>query len=224
LTPKKVLSAAQRKIGFECNFKMAQAAPFPMKILAGIPDIPRLFIPTRHPDDAHRPWKDQGGECLHCPYGASGERLWVRETHRAVRLKSEREIRINYRAGGEDRILNEDSEPWWRYAADLLTGEGQTRGAYLGDWRPSIFMHRCASRITLEITDVRVERLQEISEADAIAEGFAADPIPGTPDWTARRAFRNLWETLNAPRGFGWDVNPWVWVVSFKRVDLASPE
>jgi len=102
-------------------------------------------------------------------------------------------------------------------------------------------MPRWASRITLEITAVRVERLHDISEADAVAEGLAcitkdgdrtrkygipdADGMPGTDDhgwpwneWRSdpREAYRKLWESINGPGS--WDLNPWVWVIEFKRV------
>ena len=73
-------------------------------------------------------------------------------------------------------------------------------------------MPRFASRITLEVTEVRVERLQEITEADAWAEGIAAHVVRPIHDYAA------LWDSLNAKRGFGWDTNPWVWVVSFRRL------
>ena len=82
-----------------------------------------------------------------------------------------------------------------------------------GPWRPSIFMPRWASRILLEITGVRVERVQDIALNDAKAEGVdmysAQFPVE----------FKGLWDSLNAKRGYGWDVNPWVWVVEFKRVE-----
>ena len=90
-------------------------------------------------------------------------------------------------------------------------------------------MPRWASRLTLEVTGVRVERVQDISEVDAEAEGIECfDPdrdasicrIPGG-EWeydTARNAFRDLWDSINGARGYGWDANPWVWIVEFKRV------
>lgn len=84
-------------------------------------------------------------------------------------------------------------------------------------WRPSIFMPRWASRITLEIVSVRVERLNDISEEDAMAEGVTRPPYysaaPHYQIW-----FRNLWDSINAKRGYSWDSNPWVWVIEFKRV------
>lgn len=145
------------------------------------------------------------GESLgHCPYGAPGDRLWVREawhTHAFLDAVPPRDITT--------RSIH--------YAAD---GPIKT-----GKRRPGMFMPRWASRITLEIVSVRVERLQDISEADARAEGihkpvgsqfWHADPhgssLPGeTPQW----AYRNLWEKLNGPGS--WAANPWVWVVEFRR-------
>jgi uncharacterized protein YhfF len=79
-------------------------------------------------------------------------------------------------------------------------------------------MPRWASRITLEITGVRVERLQEITEENAMREGDPAQGIIGTEnthiDW-----FKVLWDSLNATRGYGWDTNPWVWVIEFKKAE-----
>jgi hypothetical protein len=76
-----------------------------------------------------------------------------------------------------------------------------------------IFMPRWASRITLEVVSVRVERLQEISDSDARAEGVLCD-------LNCRRPFVNLWDFINAERGYGWDSNPWVWVIDFERIEL----
>ena len=97
-----------------------------------------------------------------------------------------------------------------------------------GYWRklPSIFMPRWASRLTLRITSVRVERVQDITEEDARAEGasrshqgdrphFSRHPVPND---THRLGFVHIWDSINAGRGFGWDANPWVWVIGFEVV------
>jgi hypothetical protein len=104
-------------------------------------------------------------------------------------------------------------------------------------WRPSIFMPRWASRITLEVVSVRVERVQDISEEDALSEGISETSFwkPKEMDnrpfeekwwddyyfWTnyPQVAFQNLWDSINAKRGYGWDANPWVWVIEFRRVE-----
>ena len=80
-------------------------------------------------------------------------------------------------------------------------------------WKPSIFMPRKHSRINLHITEVRAERLQAISEADMMAEGITHDPQIAT--WLK---FASLWNSINEGRGYGWDANPWVWVVSFEKL------
>jgi hypothetical protein len=83
-------------------------------------------------------------------------------------------------------------------------------------------MPRWASRITLEIVDVRCQRLQEIKEDDAVREGVDAvsqDDVPRQASWTRRQDFAQLWDRLNGKRGFGWKVNPVVWVIEFKKVD-----
>ena len=90
-------------------------------------------------------------------------------------------------------------------------------------WKPSIYMPRTACRLTLEVTNVRVERVQDIREADAVAEGAPeppAEPLSGNPAmWPCdyRESFRQLWDSINDKRGFGWDSNPWVWVVDFVK-------
>ena len=120
-----------------------------------------------------------------CPYGQPGGRLWVRETWRSMGKCNK----------GTDVVF---------YRAD---------GHVDGPWRPSIFMPRWASRITLEITEVRVQRLQEISEADARAEGAKHMP-------DHRWHFREIWDSINGKK-YPWASNPWVWCLTFKRVDTA---
>lgn len=148
-----------------------------------------------------------------CPYGQPGDRLWVKETYFAWRCKT-------YTSEG----MTEGPEQCV-YAADggtLLNG---------AKWRPSIFMFRRFSRITLEITNVRVQRLQEITEEDAQAEGalFHDGGGIGHSGWrhdinhgfvyaNARTSFARLWDSLNAKRGFGWDTNPWLWALTLQRV------
>ncbi len=85
-------------------------------------------------------------------------------------------------------------------------------------WKPSIFMPRWASRILLEVTDVRVERVQDIREEDARAD-CGKEKCCEAEGHGAIVAFHGLWDSINAKRGFGWDVNPWVWVVEFKRIE-----
>lgn len=150
---------------------------------------------------------DENG-CDHivkCPYGMPGERLWVRETW----LPLDRDHWI-----GSQR---------YAYAADITADGDEIRKEYLRlgrpyRWRPSIHMPRAASRITLEVTDIRVERLHEISEEDAIAEGCQCTGAPAA--LTNRGEFAKLWELINGEES--WKSNPWVWVVSFKRMELAN--
>ena len=156
---------------------------------------------------------------IRCPYGKPGDRLWVRETwaHDADSLEQ-------CRAAFEDAMGGGGYGPYYRateYAPDTL------------QWRPSIHMPRWASRITLEIVSVRLERLQDISEADAIAEGIFRLEYGGqisyrdyslNDEWaevspmleSPVNSYRTLWESINGAGS--WDANPFVWVVEFKKV------
>lgn len=145
----------------------------------------------------HWPLDSAEHAVIRCPYGQPGDRLWVRETW-ALGIP----IGASYRA---KKIPV--------YAAD---GETFPR------WRPSIYMPRWASRITLEITATRVERLQDIGEADARAEGVAKatayefDTLDGPSSYATHRAgFIGLWKSIHGSKS--WDTNPLVWVVEFKR-------
>lgn len=137
-------------------------------------------------------------ELLTCPYGQPGDQLWVRETWADTRDECRRHP-VSYRAD-------------WNIEDDFDRGF---------NWRPSIHMPRWASRITLEVTGVRVEQLCDITEEDAIKEGV--DPVahPSYPALKARahtRGFCWLWDSLNSKRGFGWEANPFVWVIEFKKL------
>lgn len=172
-------------------------------------------------------------DIITCPYGKPSDRLWVRETL---------------------RLLDDNGIKWWAYDADKEWLTSKLFGsAYLGErldpcksglsvergYIPSIHMPRWACRILLEITNIRVERVQDISEEAAKREGaqFADFGKDGwgkqRPGWrldkmpehtgeslnSAKWAFCNLWNKINASRGYGWDANPWVWVMEFKQVD-----
>jgi hypothetical protein len=130
-------------------------------------------------------YPDEGSQFYRCPHGIPGDRLWVRETW------TKNVAGFFYRA---DFPL---ADPTW--------------GPVF--WKPSIHMPRAASRITLELTEVRVQRVQEISEADVLAEGVTGVWKQGDHGYL----FSKLWDSINADRGYGWNVNPWVWALTFKR-------
>lgn len=180
----------------------------------------RVVNPSLHPktnaviwntaDNAFIPWyesRDEGcrtGKPFTCPYGAPGDRLWVRETWQTTTTPKDRDT---------SKLV---------FAADY---DG-ARPGFVEDewlWRPSIYMPRWSSRITLEVTEVRVQRLQDISEDDIIAESATVDAVAratGIP-WsdlpTLHSAWEVLWNNINGDRA-PWSSNPWVWAVSFKRV------
>jgi hypothetical protein len=156
------------------------------------------------------------GEWGHrCPYGVPGDRLWVREGWQqffddempperprgprgtmGVPAQPERESRCFYRADGEVRPHDQFGHPVWL---------------------SPIHMPRWASRLTLAITDVRVQRLREIGDNDhGYPRDIYAEGVPQSGD--PLRQFIDLWDSLNAKRGHGWDQNPWVWCVSFQTL------
>lgn len=158
-------------------------------------------------------YKDSGKfehDIVPCKYGKPGNQLWVREAHAFMPEPAYR------RSTGIYQQINPDDD----YEACVYRENFDRARGF--SWRPSIHMPRWASRITLEFTDVRVERLQDISEEDAEAEG--ARPsflIPGSEKVSSspqcRWGFHQLWESINGPES--WDVNPWVWVIEFRRAD-----
>ncbi len=157
----------------------------------------------------------------YCPYGQPVDKLWVRETWAA--------------RPDQDQLppnMCDNSGLWWRAS---LPAFPQGYESCHGKWRPSIHMPRWASRINLEVTSVKAERLQDITEMDAMAEGIVECPIPADEDGpnrigymvgpddgksgldvSPRDSFRKLWESINGPGS--WDLNPWVWALSFKKI------
>jgi hypothetical protein len=134
-------------------------------------------------------------EGYRCPYGAPGDRLWVRETFGKV--GSSFVYKANFKNGDADAFV-----------------EFSTGITVPAVWKPSIHMPRVACRIMLEVIDFRVERLHDITAQDCEAEGVGYK----LNDIGWHYAFGQLWNQINEKRGFGWDVNPWVWVIEFKQV------
>lgn len=166
-----------------------------------------------------------------CPYGQVGDRIWVRETC-AIEFAVEHDQEPPHKDGRPIKWSDDPEEHRWMQAHYRATDPAPELHYVDSDepacrWRPSIHMPRWASRINLEITGVRVERLQDISEADAKSEGAPdyeegvdAPPPDGEHEWAYRASFQRLWESINGAGS--WDANPWVWVVEFRR--LASKE
>lgn len=203
------------------------SAPMVRAILAGTKTQTRRIVKSEHVEDADiwaysaerdlwesglgtdAPGRFGHGEWVRCPYGKPGDKLWVRETfcHRDPEYHPER--------------------GYWYAATDDVDDPR---------WTPSIHMPRRASRITLNVTNVRVERLQDISEEDAKAEGVRpflethdrfspeqridGDSVTEKPH---RTAFVCLWDEINGDRAL-FASNPWVWVVEFKQATNAAAE
>ncbi|MGK8887586.1 hypothetical protein [Burkholderia gladioli] len=185
-----------------------------------------------------------------CPYGGPGDQLWVRETFVAF---GRWETRFNVKKGRDEWHFVDmtlDTGRQYRYGGDLPNAQ---RASATPTWwrRPAIFMPRAASRTQLEVVRTRIERVQEISEADAAAEGVESPETDrDNHDWaicprcggtrlydaigpnlgvmpdtdcfecdTHIKRFRYLWDSINAERGLAWGVNPWVWVVDFRRME-----
>lgn len=181
-------------------------------LLAGIKTQTRRVVKFRRGDQIEErddgalwPWmydeENDSDSWLRCPYGRAGDRLWVRETWA-------------YHVQAQAAPRDEDSP--LVYAAD---GQQAHQMRLCDRWRSPIHMPRWASRITLEVAGVRVERLQDISTADALAEGVSVHKDhhnkPRTSIYSPVQAYRDLYESINGADS--WDFNPWVWVVEFKR-------
>lgn len=160
-------------------------------------------------------------EAVKAPY-KTGDVLWVRETFTQIR---------NIETGHIDTFYAAEQKDYDTVSTTYLCDDDGFETDRTIPWKPSIHMPREAARLFLRVTDVRVEQLQDITEFDAIKEGFpgeechhfgrgACEDCNGT-GWIEPPSveFMMEWENLNAKRGLGWDVNPWVWVVEFERVE-----
>lgn len=208
------------------------SGPMVRAILEGRKTQTRRVIspqPVYYPKEKYLEWTDKRGlksGCplkdahwwLSCPYGKAGDSLWVRETWANTGRQT-----FYPEGGGSFEAGTEFICAVYRATAT------EANLSHNPTWKPSIHMPRWASRITLEITQVRVERLQDISESDAEAEGVAVshyycdegtaqDPTPAHRCDPVGK-FRELWESINSKPGRRWEDNPWVWALTFKRTE-----
>ena len=176
------------------------SAPMVRALLAGTKTQTRRIVKARDLEwmDVHQGLREPDN-AERCPYGQPGDRLWVRETFARI--------------DGQTR-------PWIETDYQATYTHGDRLGDTLGikkRWTPSIHMPRHASRITLEITRVRVERLRACNEVDAIAEGAPWAACGAPQEGSHKAGFAQLWEQIN---GHGsWEANPWVWVIEFKAIE-----
>ena len=195
------------------------SAPMVRAVIAGEKTQTRRVItpqpPTMIYNDGTNRWYPSGvwgGKDWHAKYEA-GDLLWVRETFGSSLLGDY--TFLQYKA-------TVDTDDPCAYPIDFA----QYEKIESKSWRPSIFMPRWASRITLRVTSVRAQRLQDISSGDAMDEGVGEVPAAweglgdtfGMGPLAFVAAFKNLWDDINAKRGYSWDSNPWVWAYKFEVV------
>jgi hypothetical protein len=164
-------------------------------------------------------------DLIPCPYGQPGDQLWVRETFYAF---GRWETRFNPKKGRDEwhfiDLTLESGKTYLYQSGDSQPqpmGGKRNSGGVTPTWwkRPAIFMPRRASRINLEVSHIRTERLQEISDADAMAEGVLAgdwEYVDGEGTETAKESYECLWDSINETDA--WSTNPWVWVIEFEQV------
>ncbi|ENG1126333.1 hypothetical protein ABS555_002608 [Salmonella enterica subsp. enterica serovar Newport] len=176
------------------------------------------------------PWAEdceRGGDIwFACPFGEVGDRVWVRETWQAIHDDVDEFGHVEERTYAPS-IPKEKDRYWHTVYAEHFGDESREDRGF--PWRPAIHMPRWASRITLEITDVRVERLHSISERDALREGLFQLPASGRyclqpgmqyfgmASHSAKEVYSWLWASIYGEES--WAANPWVWVIEFKRVE-----
>lgn len=180
---------------------------------------------------------DYNSQTWRSKYGIAGDRLYVRENFWPTRFPGKPMVGIHYAAGGDALIKFEKGMRYAFPKGPDAPDPQWKEGFRYKNLVPSIFMPKFASRLLLDLVSVRVERVQEITEEDAKAEGIGSgfQMNSGWPDYTSirhgvcgrtqdsvRMSYETLWASLNSGRGISWSANPWVWVLTFKRV--SSPE
>lgn len=173
-------------------------------------------------------YPEEGSEIIKYLYGRPGDRLWVRETHYLYGRWQKNGLSKTGRQKWKFKALGKGVKYFDCSPNNIATKKNET------GWfkRPSIFMPKWAFRITLEITDIRVERVREIKWQDALAEGIKAEycckrrdcACLGLPIDNPVDEFKNLWNSINKKRGYSWESNAWVWVRSFKQIKEAHDE
>lgn len=176
-----------------------------------------------------------------CPHGQPGDLLWVRETFKYWNWTEDGMPWIKYAA--DDKSLFFDScipDEWCEKLENIWVNLSDPENYKIDStardrkWRPNIFLPRWASRLTLKTTDIRIERVQDISEEDAKAEGVklvgawirTQDKLyedyldrTGVGLLSAKESFQTLWDSINSKSGHSWDKNPWVWVIEFEVIN-----
>ncbi len=196
------------------------SGPMIRAILEGSKTQTRRVIKPQPESDINAVWFDEAWQWAttdsrrQCPYGEPGDQLWVREKWGITAAEHRCGFEIHQPLKGCYDILRRDVQLSYHYAATDKHPDMR--------WRPSIHMPRSASRLLLEVTDVRAERVQDIREPDAVAEGCEK-----VDDKTAAKfavpgplfRFSQLWDSINKKPGHSWRDNPWVWAVTFRRIE-----
>jgi len=190
---------------------------------------PRYWTtPTGRPQEGYADpgvnyWTPSGNHIDPCPYGFPGDRLYVRERWQYYDWTEDGMPRIRY-AADNAALWRDTSDDWIERTEDVWADLSDSENFQIDNrardrrWRPSIHMPKWAARIWLEVTGVRVERLQDINRGDCMEEGC---PFPDIADADPVGWFRGLWDSLNAKRA-PWDSNPWVWIVEFRKLPTGS--
>lgn len=222
----------------KCEHPISMSGPMVRAILAGAKTQTRRTVKPQPTPSSLGGWRWISDEACfgwaheapmdyfapHCPYGAPGDLMWVQEEWGVAELSFDNPYtKAHYRADGTYLVI-----PGWHKATEFIADDLSFQ------WCESNTMPRWACRLVLEIMSVRVERLQEISDVDAIDEGMFTLPKPELTaaivlarqngerpplGETPSQRYRRFWNTLYESKGQGWDANPWVWVVEFKRVE-----
>ena len=229
------MSAGFKKYNNMKYIPILMSTPMVQSILAGRKTMTRRTIKSRHESGLLQvsrrkidgqvasieslDWGERNCEKdIICPYGQPGDVLWVRETFQQWNYPTKPPFKYVYKADGFVK----------RYGAWERDVKGKMHDTErIEKWQPSLFMPKAACRIFLEVTNIRVERLQDISESDAVSEGiqptewgyvnYLIDGFYYNAKNKAKESFRTLWQSINGKES--WDKNPFVWVVEFKQIE-----